>query len=244
MKTTTPTTIHARHAARSCFGRALAAVAAILIAASAHAQVTVASFASPGSVRGGHLDNTGFVIGTVGTANDTNNWPAAESPDKATDGLATTKFLSFKNNNVGLILSPANAGIAYNRLAITTANDGPERDPAFVSIFGSNTVITAGTTPIGALTAIVNSPITLPSARGAGPAIVQFNNTTAFASYVVVFITVRGGATATSTQIAEVQLAQSMTDLHRVPMTTIRGGQVSGNTLTFGAVGTTNPGNN
>lgn len=134
------------------------------------------------TVSGGWVNGGNFSIGTVGTANDTNNWPAAESPQQAVDGNASTKFLIFKGSNAGLIITPPSPA-TYNRLALTTANDAPERDPASYKIYGSSTALPiSGTIPISGLTLIQEGSLALTNARGVGPAIVQFTNATAYAS--------------------------------------------------------------
>ena len=40
-----------------------------------------------------------------------NNWPSAESPDKVVDANTGSKFLIFRNSNVGLILKPTNSSL-------------------------------------------------------------------------------------------------------------------------------------
>jgi uncharacterized delta-60 repeat protein len=197
------------------------------------------------SVTGGQLVGSTFTIGSVGTINPSNNWPAAESPAQATDGNAATKFLIFQSSGAGLVLTPANPALAYNRLALTTANDGPERDPASYSIYGSSTVLpTSGTIATNTLTLIQQGTLALHTDRGVGPHVVQFANTTAYASYLVAFPTVRNPAGNNLTQIAEVKLSQGMTVRSQVAMGTARGGRLSGNTFTFGTAGLTNPGTN
>ena len=208
----------------------------------------VASFASPGSVTGGWEQEDTFTIGSVGTANPGNNWPsAAESPDKATDGNVDTKFLIFRSSNAGLLLRPANAAIAYNRLSLTTANDAPERDPAFFTLYGLATApaTTSGTQiQMGGRTVLARGPLVLPDARKAGPTVVQFVNTTAYPAYLLVFEDVKNGTNNNLTQIAEVKLSQGVNVPNAVSMASARGGQLSGSTFTFGTVGTANPGTN
>lgn len=193
-------------------------------------------------VRGGWINGTDFTLGAV-----TTNWPSGESPDKAVDNNTGTKFLAFRNNNAGLILSPTNATLAFNRLSLYTANDASERDPASYVIYGSSTVLTgtSGTNlPLTGLTKLASGTITLPDNRSSGPTVVQFANTTAYASYIVAFPTVRSTSGNSITQISEVQLSQGMIPPYAVAMTGARGGELSGSTFNFGNIGTTNPGNN
>ena len=204
---------------------------------------TSASYANAANqVRGGWIDGTNFTIGAV-----TTNWPSGESPDKVVDNNTGSKFLAFRNNNVGLILSPTNATVAFNRLSLYTANDASERDPASYVIYGSTTVLTgtSGTNlPLAGLTQLASGTIVLPDNRTTGPTVVQFANTTAYASYIVAFPTVRSTSSNTMTQISEVQLSQGINPPFSVAMTGARGGELSGSTFNFGSIGTTNPGNN
>ncbi|MEY4244334.1 MAG: hypothetical protein RLZZ245_1919, partial [Verrucomicrobiota bacterium] len=204
---------------------------------------TLATYATAANqVRGGWINGTDFTLGAV-----TTNWPSGESPDKAVDNNTGTKFLAFRNNNAGLILSPTNATLAFNRLSLYTANDASERDPASYVIYGSSTVLTgtSGTNlPLTGLTELASGTITLPDNRSTGPTVVQFANTTAYASYIVAFPTVRSTSGNSTTQISEVQLSQGMNPPYAVAMTGARGGELSGSTFNFGNIGTTNPGNN
>jgi Cadherin-like domain/Cadherin-like beta sandwich domain len=197
----------------------------------------IASFASPGSVTGGWEQQDAFTIGSVGTANPGNNWPAAESPDKATDGNVDTKFLIFQSNNAGLVLRPANATIAYNRLSLTTANDGPERDPASFRLYGLATApaTTSGNQIQGGRTVIASGTLNLPGARKAGPTVVQFDNTTAYAAYLLIFDSVKNSTITNLTQIAEVKLSQGVTVPNQVAVGAAHGGTLSSTagTLSF-----------
>jgi alpha-tubulin suppressor-like RCC1 family protein len=202
-----------------------------------------ATYNTPTSqVLGGWVNGGSFTVGTVNT-----HWPSAESPDKAVDNNTGSKFLAFRNNNAGLILSPTNATLAFNRLLLSTANDSPERDPASYVIYGSPTVLSgaAGANlPLSGLTLLASGTITLPDNRTTGPTVVQFANTTPYASYIVAFPTVRSTTGNNITQISEVQLSQGINPPHAVAMAGARGGQLSGGTFTFGSIGSNNPGTN
>ena len=204
---------------------------------------TPASYANAANqVRGGWINDTNFTIGEV-----TTNWNSSESPDKVVDNNTGSKFLLFRNNNAGLILSPTNSTVAFNRLSLSTANDAPARDPASYVIYGSPTVLTgtSGTDlPLGGLTLLASGTIVLPDNRSTGPTVVQFANTTAYASYIVAFPTVRSTTSNTLTQISEVQLSQGINPSYPVAMADARGGQLSSGTFTFGSIGNSNPGTN
>ncbi len=198
-------------------------------------------------VRGGWINSGNFTIGAVGTTNPGNNWPSGESPDKVVDANTASKFLIYRNNNAGLILSPTNANVVFNRLSLSTANDSSERDPASYVIYGSSTLLsgTAGTNiSLEGLTELAFGSITLPDNRSTGPTVVQFANTTAYASYIVAFPTVRSTSSNNITQISEVQLSQGINPPCVVAMAGARGGQLSSGTFTFGSIGNTNPGTN
>lgn len=202
-----------------------------------------ATYNTPTSqVLGGWVNGDNFTLGTVNT-----HWPSAESPDKAVDNNTGSKFLALRNNNAGLILSPTNATLAFNRLLLSTANDSPERDPASYVIYGSPTVLSgaAGANlPLSGLTLLASGTITLPDNRTTGPTVVQFANTTPYASYIVAFPTVRSTTGNNITQISEVQLSQGINPPFAVAMAGARGGQLSGGTFTFGSIGSNNPGTN
>ena len=76
--------------------------------------------APPFATTGGWVNGGNFTVGTVGTTNDTNNWPANESPTKAVDGDANTKFLSFKGSNAGLFAVKHHSNRAKRRSVANT----------------------------------------------------------------------------------------------------------------------------
>lgn len=220
----------------------------INLGGSGTATAILATYATPASqVLGGWVNDGNFTIGQVGTTNPGNNWPSAEGPDKAVDNNTGTKFLHFRNSNAGVILRPTNSAIVFNRLALFTANDVPERDPAGYVIYGSSEALggSAGTNiPISSLTKIAEGTVTMLSARNAGPTMIQFANSAAYTSYVVVFPTVRNPVNNTLTQISEIQLQQGANPPGVVPVSDARGGQLVGANFGFGTVGNSNPGTN
>ncbi len=209
---------------------------------------TIATYSNAASqVLGGWVNGGNFTIGSVGATNPGNNWPSAESPDKVVDANTGSKFLIFRNSNVGLILKPTNSSLVFNRLSLSTANDFPDRDPASYIIYGSTSNLTgsAGTNiPISSLTEIASGNVTMLSARSAGPTVIQFANHVAYTSYVVVFPTVRNPTGNNLTQISEIQLSQGTNPPLAVAMADARGGQLSSGNFTFGSTGRTEPGTN
>ena len=196
----------------------------------------IATYANAASqVLGGWVNNGNFTIGSAGST-----WPSAESPDKVVDANTDSKFLTFRNNNAGVILKPTNSNLVFNRLSLWTANDYPDRDPASYIIYGSTSNLTgiAGTNiPISSLTAIASGNVTLQNARRTGPTVIQFANSVAYTSYVVVFPTVRNSSEPL-TQISEIQLSQGTNPPLAVAMADARGGQLQQDVFAFGAIGT------
>ena len=196
----------------------------------------IATYANAASqVLGGWVNNGNFTIGSAGST-----WPSAESPDKVVDANTNSKFLTFRNNNAGVILKPTNSNLVFNRLSLWTANDYPDRDPASYIIYGSTSNLTgsAGTNiPISSLTAIASGNVTLQNARRTGPTVIQFANSVAYTSYVVVFPTVRNSSEPL-TQISEIQLSQGTNPPLAVAMADARGGQLQQDVFAFGAIGT------
>ena len=227
---------------------ALAAFSGDAAQAQSDTNATVATYATPTSqVLGGWVNGGNFTIGAVGSTNPGNNWISAESPDKTVDGNTGSKYLLFRNANAGLILKPSNASVVFNRLSLSTANDSPERDPASYIIYGSASALGGGAgtnIPISGLTQIASGTLALPDARSTGPTLVQFANSTAYASYVVVFPTVKNAAITPITQVSEVRLSQGMNAPCAVAMDHARGGQLVGGTFTFGSIGNSNPATN
>jgi hypothetical protein len=163
---------------------------------------------------GGVSNGTNFVIGTAGFAQPANNWPNAESPNLAIDGLVGTKYLNFNQLNTGLIVTPdvGSASMALDGLAFYTANDSPGRDATTYLVYGSPTTLsnsTPGTNyAIAGLTLLSSGPLSLSNARDSGPqSPVSWSNETSFASYLIVFPTVKSGGydpENNSMQIAEI----------------------------------------
>ena len=162
---------------------------------------------------GGARVGTNFVVGQEGTTFNTNSWPSYENPGFAIDPLLNTKYLNFSGQDSGLIVSPTgpNASVAPNALSIWTADDATHRDPASFAIYGSLTPLTNSTPgtvyDLAAMTLIAGGPIFLPDGRISGPTTVTFANTTAYASYAILFPTIKDPSTQDIMQIAELSLS-------------------------------------
>jgi hypothetical protein len=165
---------------------------------------------------GGQLASGQFNVATVGTAATVNNYPAAESPDHAIDGVGQ-KYLNFAETNTGFIVTPALGSTIANNIQVWTANDAEERDPASYELYGTNQTITGpGPFALSMFNLISSGGLTLPVTRQPGGATavldpansqtVTFTNSVPYKSYMVVFPTVKNSATANSMQTGEVEL--------------------------------------
>ena len=162
-----------------------------------------------------------------------NVWPQSggENPINAIDGNLTNKYLNFGEINTGYLFTLSTGTAVANGLSLTTGNDAPERDPATVSIYGSNSVVASATpgttydlslfTPIilNLATGLITNP-----GRNVTAAPLTFPNTTAYSTYLVIFPTVINSSTANSMQIAEARLTNAGTPISNTG--TIAGGQL------------------
>ncbi len=183
--------------------------------------VQAAAILTPGSaIVGGQRVSTNFVQGVVGTTGGVNNWPAGEPPANAIDGLSNTgtassKYLNFARTNTGFIVTPTLGSSIVTSITLYTANDSENRDPASYELWGTNSIVGGGTTPMATFTLISSGGLALPAGRNGAVngtndlddfQTVAFANTTAYSSYLLLFPTVKDiGSTANSMQIAEVQ---------------------------------------
>jgi len=126
-----------------------------------------------------------------------NNSPGSEGVANAIDNTPA-KYLNFDIVNTGFTVTPSVGATIVTGLALTSANDAPERDPSSYVIAGS----TDGTT----FTQISAGSVPLFSGRYVEQDF-YFDNTVKYTSYKVIFPTVVNGPnTANSMQISEVQL--------------------------------------
>jgi len=174
------------------------------------------SILAPGnSILGVHVNDTDIEVGVVGTAAAVNNWPAAETPANAIDGVGQ-KYLNFAEEGSGFVVTP-DASSTARSITFWTANDAEPRDPASFELYGTNMAgPPTGGMALDDYTLITSGPLALPSTRNAGGGAalddansqtVVFGNGTAYDHYLVVFTTVKDSAGANSVQIAEVQLS-------------------------------------
>lgn len=135
------------------------------------------------------------------------HYPGAESPDKLIDGLAD-KYLNFGEENSGFIVTPSGSE-AVRGFQVMTANDAEERDPTSWVLYGTNDAITSADNSQGLdenWVLIDSGSLTLPEERNVWTGIiVGVNNDTAYASYKMLFPTVKDAETANSMQLGEIQ---------------------------------------
>ncbi|HEX6961515.1 MAG TPA: PEP-CTERM sorting domain-containing protein [Lacipirellula sp.] len=121
-----------------------------------------------------------------------------------------TKYLSFGEENSGLIVTPQAGPTTVTSLQITTANDFVERDPASYEIYGTNDPITSTEESEGTeenWTLISSGALALPEARLTNGDVITFANNTAYSSYKIVFPTVKDAPNeSNSMQISGIQL--------------------------------------
>ena len=135
------------------------------------------------------------------------SYPGAEGPANLFDGNADTKYLNFGKQNSGLIVTPVTSGnVAY--MVITTANDAIERDPTSYELYGTNSAVISENDSDGNAepwTLIKSGPLSLPTSRLTANA-VEVDSNDVYASYKIVFPTLRNEGGANSMQIGDLQL--------------------------------------
>jgi hypothetical protein len=125
------------------------------------------------------------------------SYPSGESPERAIDNLASTKYLNFDRLSTGFRVQLPEAR-TVRMLNLISANDAAERDPASYTLRGSND----GTnfTTIG--TGSVSFPARFASVQ------VAIASSTPYKHYDLVFPTIANASAANSMQIAEVQMLE------------------------------------
>ncbi|MGB7947925.1 MAG: hypothetical protein WCH75_09610, partial [Candidatus Binatia bacterium] len=135
------------------------------------------------------------------------DYPAAESPAKAIDGVATTKYLNKGKTYSGFIVTPGGSTVVKS-FRIDTANDAQGRDPASYELWGTNSAIASPDNSIGLSepwTLISTGALNLPAGRNAtGPVVSIATNATAYTSYKMIFPTLKNAGAVDSMQIGEV----------------------------------------
>jgi len=163
--------------------------------------VGMADITAPGDIVQG-VPNDGLMDG------DDFGWPGAEHPALAIDDNTGTKFLHFKGEDgpTGIRVTPLNGPSVVTGLALTTANDAPERDPVAFALYGSNGSIN------GPYELIACGDIADFDQEEAWPRFttnatpITFDNDVEYAHYQVLMLEVRNPGGSNSMQIAEIEL--------------------------------------
>ena len=158
-------------------------VASVLVAASAFGE----AITGPGDFIIA-IDEDGVVAG--------GSYPDAEAPPNILDADPNTKYLNRVSAGSGFIVTPQ-APFAVQSFTITTANDSAGRDPATWELYGTDDPITSEDNSAGVAenwTLIAAGDVNLPEERlTVGPA-VNIDNTVSYASFKMVFPTVKGNS--------------------------------------------------
>ncbi len=166
------------------------------------------------------------IVGFGGT------WPEpGETPAKAIDNDAGSKYLNFGKLNTGFTVTPAVGGTRITGINLTSGGDAPERDPASYAVYGS----TDGTQ--FALIAAGNVPPF--SGRGVKQSLAFATASSGiFTSYKVIIPTVLNAGAANSMQVAEVELpgTAETSDTWAPFVTKVTGSSLTSITLNFSEV--------
>ncbi len=141
----------------------------------------------------------------VGVPND-GDWPDAETPSMAIDDNVNTKYLHRKGGSetTGFQIAPLAGPTIVTGLTFTTANDTPTRDPIVFELSGSNAGIDGPYTLIASGDIVDFAGVTEWPRLTKTETPIEFNNSTAYSYYQIVFPTLRGSSE-TLMQIAEVE---------------------------------------
>jgi hypothetical protein len=147
---------------------------------------------------------------TIAVTSPTSRSPGAEQVPNAIDNNVLTKFLDFNaadgdagfSGPVGFTVKSTVGASVITGLALTSANDAPERDPVDYKLEGSNDGTTFTLISEGAVPAF---------AKRFTRQVINFANTAAYNSYRFTVTNVANNATANSMQIAEVEFLGKIT---------------------------------
>ena len=122
------------------------------------------------------------------------SFPGGEAPANILDNDAGTKYLNFGRENSGFIVTPASGPSTVKVFQITTANDSPSRDPASWELYGTDDPIMSMDNSRGdgeSWTLVDSGSVDLPMDRLTRGPSVAVNNDVAYASYRMIFPTIR-----------------------------------------------------
>ncbi len=166
--------------------------------------------------------DTDAAPGTSGGGSAGSSIPGVnEAADKAFDGSTATKYLNFGQRGSGAIVSGTAPSIVQS-IGFSTANDSAERDPMSFNIFGTNSALSSAQHSTGTAeqwTLIGYGTLAPPTTRFAAVPTVNLVNSTSYASYKIVFPTVRSSpTTANSMQISEISLYAGLDGTSPIPL--------------------------
>jgi hypothetical protein len=198
-----------RQVLRSFLGRGALAIAAIAFA-SGTARAVLIDVTTPGDPIVGVAATAGSATSTAATAGggSGNAFPTAEGPTLAINNNQADKYLNFQQSGAGFITTLlANGSSLVTQFRFSTANDALERDPATITIEGTNNAnptTTLNSTWTSLYTGV--SGLATDPGRNTFGSTVTFTNTQAFSSYRVLITAVRTPTSANSFQFGEVEL--------------------------------------
>jgi hypothetical protein len=177
-----------------------------------------AALASAASAQTPILTPSDTLIAVDIVPSNLSRYPAAENPAKAIDGIippmgSTTgnKYLNFGRVETGLLVTPASGATTINGIQLATANDGlGAREPKSYAVYGTNDpidhlVADNGNSTGYDWTLISQGTLAPPATSNTLYPAVNFANTTAWASYRVLFPSLAGND-GCCMQVAEVRL--------------------------------------
>lgn len=143
--------------------------------------------------------------------------PVAESSANIVDQTispgptGSTKYLNFGKEQTGFIVTPAFGASTVQSLQVRAANDAEARDPLTFELYGTNDPIVSGENSFGdqetwSLISTGSTGLDVDPGRHALGTIEDIANATSYASYKMVFPTLRDTDNANSMQVADVQL--------------------------------------
>ncbi len=125
------------------------------------------------------------------------NYPANENPSNALDGDVNTKYLNNDVNRPGFIVTPKAGKTVVKSMKFWTANDAEDRDPKSWELYGTNEEIKSTDKSDGTAeewTLIASGDVALPATRYAEGPLLAFDNSVSYASYKLIFPTMKGTA--------------------------------------------------
>ncbi len=125
------------------------------------------------------------------------NYPANENPSNALDGDVNTKYLNNDVNRPGFIVTPKAGKTVVKSMKFWTANDAEDRDPKSWELYGTNEEIKSTDKSYGTdeeWTLIASGDVALPATRYAEGPLLAFDNSVSYASYKLIFPTLKGTA--------------------------------------------------